>query len=122
MKNVFAILGILIIGILLVGCTAAEKAQTSDKSQGQLVGNDRDAHGCIGSAGYSWCEAKQTCLRPWEEKCVASTQPAENASINADVSSAINDMDAASKTLDEVGSTSSELNSTGYSMDNVSVE
>lgn len=34
-----------------------------------LLGGDRDAHGCIGSAGYSWCEAKQKCLRPWEEKC-----------------------------------------------------
>jgi hypothetical protein len=36
------------------------------------VGGDRDAHGCIGSAGYSWCEAKQKCLRPWEEKCEAA--------------------------------------------------
>jgi hypothetical protein len=34
-----------------------------------IVGNDRDEHGCIGSAGYSWCEGKQKCLRTWEEKC-----------------------------------------------------
>jgi len=34
-----------------------------------IVGGDRDAHGCIGSAGYSWCEAKQKCLRTWEEPC-----------------------------------------------------
>ena len=34
-----------------------------------LLGGDRDAHGCIGSAGYSWCEEKQKCLRPWEEAC-----------------------------------------------------
>ena len=34
-----------------------------------LVGGDRDAHGCIGSAGYSWCEISQKCYRPWEEKC-----------------------------------------------------
>ncbi len=40
---------------------------------GSLVGNDRDAHGCIGSAGYSWCEVKQKCLRPWEEDCTAAT-------------------------------------------------
>ncbi|VWB38064.1 putative lipoprotein [Burkholderia lata] len=31
-----------------------------------MVGGDRDAHGCIGSAGYSWCEATQQCERPWE--------------------------------------------------------
>jgi len=34
-----------------------------------LVGNDKDIHGCIGSAGYSWCEVKNKCLRSWEEKC-----------------------------------------------------
>lgn len=41
---------------------------------GDLVGNDKDEHGCIGSAGYSWCEAKNKCLRSWEEACAA---PAE---------------------------------------------
>ncbi len=34
-----------------------------------IVGNDSDAHGCKGSAGYTWCEAKQACIRPWEEPC-----------------------------------------------------
>ncbi|MFH0832784.1 MAG: hypothetical protein V1900_03640 [Candidatus Aenigmatarchaeota archaeon] len=34
-----------------------------------IVGGDKDEHGCIGSAGYSWCEAKKKCLRSWEEKC-----------------------------------------------------
>lgn len=36
-----------------------------------LAGGDVDSHGCIGSAGYTWCEAKQKCLRPWEETCGA---------------------------------------------------
>lgn len=34
-----------------------------------IVGGDTDEHGCIGSAGYSWCETKQKCLRVWEEEC-----------------------------------------------------
>jgi len=34
-----------------------------------ILGGDRDEHGCIGSAGYSWCETKQKCLRIWEESC-----------------------------------------------------
>ncbi|MGB8815762.1 MAG: hypothetical protein WCC74_00785 [Minisyncoccia bacterium] len=38
-----------------------------------IVGGDRDAHGCIGSAGYSWCGAKNKCLRVWEEKCEATS-------------------------------------------------
>jgi predicted amidohydrolase YtcJ len=35
-------------------------------NKGKLVGADRDAHGCIGSAGYSWCEKTGSCERPWE--------------------------------------------------------
>ena len=42
----------------------------STNNSGNIVGNDRDEHGCIGSAGYSWCEEKQKCLRVWEEPCV----------------------------------------------------
>ena len=42
-------------------------------NQPNMVGNDRDGHGCIGSAGYSWCEIKQKCLRVWEEKCEADS-------------------------------------------------
>ena len=51
---------ILLIGALLglFACAAPEKRT--------LVGADRDAHGCIGSAGYSWSETLQQCVRPWE--------------------------------------------------------
>merc|ERR1712238_391161 len=35
----------------------------------QIVGNDRYEHGCIGSAGYSWCASLQECLRPFETTC-----------------------------------------------------
>ncbi|MDQ7815187.1 MAG: hypothetical protein RDU25_05285 [Patescibacteria group bacterium] len=41
----------------------------------QLLGGDRDIHGCIGSAGYSWCESTSKCQRPWEEKCPEPTTP-----------------------------------------------
>ncbi|MDD5098750.1 MAG: eight-cysteine-cluster domain-containing protein [Candidatus Colwellbacteria bacterium] len=33
------------------------------------IGGDRDEHGCLPAAGYSWCDAKQKCLRVWEESC-----------------------------------------------------
>ncbi|QQS61055.1 MAG: hypothetical protein IPN70_04185 [Candidatus Moraniibacteriota bacterium] len=41
----------------------------TEEAQLPLVGNDRDEYGCIGSAGYTWCEEKQKCLRTWEEDC-----------------------------------------------------
>ena len=37
-----------------------------------MPGSDRDSHGCIGSAGYTWCEPKQKCLREWEESCTGA--------------------------------------------------
>lgn len=41
---------------------------TSNHAQ-QVVGGDKDEHGCIGSAGYTWCQSKDKCLRIWEEAC-----------------------------------------------------
>lgn len=42
-----------------------------------LIGGEKDEHGCLVAAGYSWCEIKNKCLRMWEEKCddVASAVP-----------------------------------------------
>jgi maltose-binding protein MalE len=50
------------------GSDVSGNSANSD-SPANLVGGDRDEHGCIGSAGYSWCAPKNKCLRVWEEKC-----------------------------------------------------
>jgi len=44
----------------LLGCTQAPQIP--------LLGGDRDEHGCIGSAGYSWDPVTEACVRPWEQK------------------------------------------------------
>ncbi|MDD5651163.1 MAG: eight-cysteine-cluster domain-containing protein [Candidatus Nanoarchaeia archaeon] len=50
---------LLILSLLLIaGC-----------SQQKLIGGDKDEHGCLIAAGYSWCEVKQQCIRSWEENC-----------------------------------------------------
>jgi len=57
------ILTTLLIGtLLLVGCGRGE----------ELIGGETDEHGCLGPAGYTWCEAKEKCLRMWEEVCDSS--------------------------------------------------
>lgn len=58
MKNTIIILA----AIVVSGCAGNKKA---------LVGTDKDSHGCIGSAGYTWCEAQKKCVRSWEEPCAA---------------------------------------------------
>ena len=42
------------------------QAQNDSAAVATVVGGDRDAQGCIGSAGYQWCEKLQQCTRPWE--------------------------------------------------------
>lgn len=41
--------------------------------QPKLIGGEKDSHGCLIAAGYSWCEIKQKCLRTWEESCDETT-------------------------------------------------
>jgi hypothetical protein len=43
-----------------------------------IVGNDSDEHGCKGSAGYSWCERLNECIRPWETNCSDSISEENN--------------------------------------------
>jgi len=54
----------LLVCSLIAACAAPTPQETP--AQPRAVGSDRDAHGCIGSAGYSWCAREQACARPWE--------------------------------------------------------
>ena len=62
--------GLLLTLLGLSGCLAATPAAPPAGNPSgpspRIVGNDRDAHGCIPSAGYQWCEKTQQCERPWE--------------------------------------------------------
>lgn len=57
-------------GALLVSCgSSAEKkaAATADAEKTAKVGDDKDEHGCITSAGYTWSEVQKDCIRLWEK-------------------------------------------------------
>ncbi len=68
-----AVLGIVLLMGSPSGTAGGGTANGGSNGSNVIVGGDRDAHGCIGSAGYSWCEAKQKCLRAWEEPCSNAT-------------------------------------------------
>ncbi len=38
------------------------------------VGGDTDEHGCKESAGYTWCESLQECIKSWETDCPPSVE------------------------------------------------
>jgi putative hemolysin len=72
-KNAVLAVGALVILFAFYGCTQTDGTQgLANGTQGVIVGNDSDIHGCKGSAGYSWCAATQKCIRVWEENCTAS--------------------------------------------------
>jgi len=52
-----------IIIAILSGCDSSQDVSTEKIG---LSGSDADEHGCIGSAGYQWCERTNHCERPWE--------------------------------------------------------
>ena len=58
---------------ILTGCA------TLDSVSNSIVGNDKDIHGCIPSAGYSWCERTKQCERPWELADKVGFQNSEKA-------------------------------------------
>ncbi|MFH0737475.1 MAG: hypothetical protein V1827_02165 [Candidatus Micrarchaeota archaeon] len=60
---------ILLIALVFAGCTAEKP-----------IGGDKDEHGCLIAAGYSWCEEKGKCLRIWEEPCQGANTTA-NATV-----------------------------------------
>lgn len=58
MKHKNYLLGFVLAAIVCCSC--------AHSSIGNLVGSDRDEHGCIGSAGYTWSYALHSCVRLWE--------------------------------------------------------
>lgn len=47
-----------------------------------MVGNDKDTHGCIGSAGYSWSQSQQACIRVWEHTGASTLEKAYDFAFN----------------------------------------
>lgn len=68
---------IIFFSFFLAGCslidniknTSPSPADQQTGSDQQMIGGQKDEHGCLPAAGYTWCEPKQKCLREWEEPC-----------------------------------------------------
>lgn len=66
MKSIFAGNSLIFLLILCVGVLSA-CGQAKTKEQPEVrVGSDRDKHDCIASAGYTWSEVQQNCIRLFE--------------------------------------------------------
>lgn len=54
------------LGLMLFVTALSAQLPPPEDEQPYMVGNDRDAHGCIGSAGYVWSKVRQECIRTFE--------------------------------------------------------
>jgi len=59
-----------------------KEPETKDEEP-MLVGNDKDEHGCVWTAGYTWNEEKQECTRSWEDEKEEETKDETKEEIEA---------------------------------------
>ncbi len=68
MKITYIAIALVLAMLLLSGCVQPTPPAPTP-TPAPIVGGDVDEYGCIPSAGYTWCEPKQKCIREWEEEC-----------------------------------------------------
>ncbi|MFB0964405.1 MAG: hypothetical protein QMC36_01680 [Patescibacteria group bacterium] len=78
MRNVI-IISLFLAATTGVSATATPKVADDSGTRPVLVGGDRDEHGCIGSAGYSWDADNAKCVRVWEKEVEFGKPMAPNA-------------------------------------------
>ena len=66
--------GALALTALLAACTP--QGQSTSSAAAPVVGSDRDVHGCIGSAGYTWSVVRGECIRMFEAGLAFEPDPA----------------------------------------------
>lgn len=70
MKKNYLWISVLCLAVAFTACKSNKTGQVTkeeEKTEETVIpGSDRDEHGCIGSAGYTWSELKKECIRPFE--------------------------------------------------------
>lgn len=70
MKKMNDWIAVLCIVTVFAACQSNKATQNVQEDQKvgkpEMPGSDKDDHGCIGSAGYTWSELKKDCIRPFE--------------------------------------------------------
>ena len=58
---------LLVAGLMLISCHNSKTTKNTEPLQPSVqAGADRDPHGCIPSAGYTWSVLKKDCIRLFE--------------------------------------------------------
>lgn len=68
-RNLIIIMIIIFLIFVFLNLKFVFKPNNSSDMNDRLIGGDKDDHGCLIGAGYSWCPSSEKCLRVWEEYC-----------------------------------------------------
>jgi hypothetical protein len=60
-RNTIIIVAALVILAAVIYVLAASPFEKNDR----LIGGQKDSHGCLAAAGYSWNETEKACVREW---------------------------------------------------------
>ena len=52
---------------MFASCQTQNSSSSETKDSLVNIGGNKDKHGCLSSAGYTWSELKNDCVRPFEE-------------------------------------------------------
>ena len=68
MPSTLRLILVAVLPAALAACSVASHPPRDEPlaPMNNMVGGDRDAHDCIASAGYQWCERAKRCARSWE--------------------------------------------------------
>jgi hypothetical protein len=68
-----------VILLAVIGTQTSAEPPMPQTQDAAPPGSDRDSHGCIPSAGYTWCARTNRCERPWELSQEHSFEPTQEA-------------------------------------------
>ena len=63
MIGLVVVLAVIAVGLVFFDLS---KLNFDESLDGDVVGGERDEHGCLGAAGFSWNESELACVREWE--------------------------------------------------------
>ena len=73
LQNLLGCTALLVAGFLVGSASVGQRTVPATSTVAVTnVGNDHGAHGCIPSAGYSWCSSLDRCVRLWETPCTGT--------------------------------------------------
>lgn len=65
-KNVIITTAIIILAMIIIAAVVCLIfLNTSKNNENKLIGGQKDSHGCLAPAGYSWNSTENVCVREW---------------------------------------------------------